>query len=159
MIEKNVALVSRFYDGFKRLDYQAMNDCYSDDIAFFDPMFGLLQGDEVKSMWEMLCKNAKDFSLSYGNIKELDEEYYTCDWMATYKFSKTGRKVVNKIVAHMKVLDGQIVEHSDGFSLHKWSKQALGFSGLLLGWNSFYQQKIKNNAKRNLLRFIQSRQD
>lgn len=155
MIEKNVALVNRFYESFKELNYEAMNNCYSNDIAFFDPVFGLLQGNEVKYMWEMLCKNAKDFTLTYGNIKELDAEYYTCDWEATYNFSKTGRKVVNKVIAHMKMLDGEIVEHSDGFSLHNWSKQAIGFSGWLLGWNSYYQQKIKNNAKRNLINFIE----
>ncbi|MCW3091533.1 MAG: nuclear transport factor 2 family protein [Ferruginibacter sp.] len=153
----NKELISRFYAAFQKLDYRGMNNCYSDDIVFFDPVFGLLKGDEVKAMWEMLCKNAKDFSLTYGNIIELDEEYVTCDWVATYTFSKTGRKVVNKIKANMRFVNGEIVEHSDGFSLHKWSKQALGLTGELFGWNSFFQRKIKNQAKRNLLKFIQSK--
>ena len=49
-------------------------------------------------MCEMLCKNAKDFSLTYGNMQHLDDEYSTCDWVATYIFSKTGKKVMNKII-------------------------------------------------------------
>ena len=49
----------------------------------------------------MLCKNAKDFSLTFSNIQLLDEEYATCNWVATYTFSKTGRKVVNNIKAFM----------------------------------------------------------
>ncbi len=148
-------LIKKFYSAFQKLDHAMMNSCYSDDIVFFDPVFGLLRGDMAKAMWEMLCKNAKDFSLTYSNIVHLDEEYSTCEWVASYTFSKTGRRVVNKIKAHMRFADGKIVEHSDAFSLHQWSKQALGLSGVLFGWNSFFQNKIKNGAKKNLLKFIE----
>ena len=57
----------------------------------------------------------------------------------------------------MRFAGGTIVEHSDAFSLHKWSKQALGLPGELFGWNSFFQRKIKNQAKRNLLQFIKAK--
>ncbi|MBC7887577.1 MAG: nuclear transport factor 2 family protein [Ferruginibacter sp.] len=155
-MDTNKELISNFYTAFQKLDYLRMNNCYSDDIVFFDPVFELLKGDEAKYMWEMLCKNARDFSLTYDNITALDDEYCTCDWVATYTFSKTGRKVVNKVRANMRFADGKIIEHSDAFSLHAWSKQALGLTGELLGWNSIFQRKIKNQAKRNLLKFIQS---
>ena len=148
-------LIHNFYSSFQKLDYGGMNSCYSDDIVFFDPAFGLLRGDEARAMWEMLCKNAKDFSLTYSNIKHLDEEYSTCEWVATYTFSKTGKKVVNKIKANMRFADGRIAEHSDAFSLHKWSSQALGFMGWLMGWNRFFQRKIQNGARKNLMRFIE----
>ncbi len=148
-------LINNFYSAFQKRDYKGMIACYSDDIVFFDPVFGLLRGDEVRAMWEMLCKNAKDFSLTYSNIKQLDEEYSTCEWIATYTFSKTGRKVVNKIKAHMRFENGIIVEHSDAFSLHKWSSQAMGFMGWLLGWNRFFQRKIQNGARKNLTKFIE----
>lgn len=147
-------LITKFYTSFQSLDPSGMNECYSDDIVFFDPAFGLLKGNEVKAMWEMLCKNARNFSLQFGNITALDHEYYTCDWIASYTFSKTGRRVINKVKAHMLIADGKIIEHSDGFSLHKWSMMALGFSGWLLGWNSFFQNKIKKQARKNLDTFI-----
>jgi len=150
----NEQLIHKFYAAFQQLDAHEMNACYSDDIVFFDPAFELLKGEEVKSMWEMLCKNAQNFSLTFDNIKDLGDDYYNCDWVATYTFSKTGRKVVNNVRAHMKLKDGKIMEHSDAFSLHNWSKQALGFSGWLLGWNSFFQRKIKNTARRNLLKYM-----
>ena len=63
-------LINKFYRSFQKLDYNGMNSCYSDDIVFFDPAFGLLKGNEVRAMWEMLCTNAKDFSLTYGNIQQ-----------------------------------------------------------------------------------------
>lgn len=150
-------LINNFYSSFQKLDPRGMTDCYSDDIVFFDPAFGLLRGDEAKCMWEMLCRNARDFSLTYGNIQHLDEEYSTCDWVATYTFSKTGRKVVNKIKANMRFAGGKIVEHSDAFSLHKWASQAMGFVGWLLGWNRFFQRKIQNGARKNLVRFMEGK--
>ena len=150
-------LIEKFYTAFQKLDAAGMNSCYSDDIVFFDPVFGLLKGEEANCMWEMLCKNAKDFTLTYGNIVTLDEEYSTCDWVATYTFSKTGNKVVNKIKANMRFADGKIIEHSDAFSLHKWSKQAFGILGVLIGWNSFFQNKIKRQAKQNLLKYMQAK--
>ena len=157
-MDANEQLISNFYAAFQQKDAAAMNACYSDDVVFYDPVFELLENGLVKDMWEMLCKNAKDFSLTYGNIKNLGDDYYTCDWVANYTFSQTGRKVVNNVKAHMKLQNGQITEHSDAFSLHKWSTQALGFSGWLLGWNSFFQRKIKNKARRNLMKFVEGKQ-
>ena len=153
----NTDVISKFYSAFQKLDYQTMNSCYSDDIVFNDPAFGLLRGDEAKSMWEMLCKNAKDFSLTFSNIQLLDEEYATCNWIATYTFSKTGNKVVNNIKAFMKLKDGKIIEHSDAFKLSKWAAQALGFKGVLLGWTGFMKRKIQNNARKNLIAFIEKK--
>lgn len=150
-------IIERFYNAFSRLDYKTMQDCYSDDIVFSDPVFMLLRGEEVKAMWEMLCKNAKDFSLSFSNIQLLDEEYATCNWAATYTFSKTGNKVTNHIKAYMKLKDGKIIEHSDAFRLSTWIGQALGWKGKLFGWTGFMKRAVQKNARRNLLHFIQSR--
>lgn len=149
-------LIERFFTAFQNLDAAKMNACYSDDIAFYDPMFELLRGDEAKAMWEMLCKNAKNFSLAFDNIKNLDDGYYTCNWTATYTFSKTDRLVVNMCKAHMKIENGLITEHSDGWSLQKWSAQAIGISGKLFGWAGFFRRRLKNNARRNLLHYMEN---
>lgn len=153
---ENERLIEKFYTAFKQLDYKTMQDCYADDAVFSDPAFGTLNGNEVRVMWEMLCKQAKDFSLNFSNIKALDEEYNTCNWTATYNFSKTGRKVVNNITAHIRIQNGKITEHTDNFDLWKWSRQALGVPGLLLGWTPMIQNKIRFNARMSLQRFMNS---
>lgn len=153
-MEPNEAVIHRFYSAFQRLDAAGMNACYSDDIIFSDPVFGLLRGEEARSMWEMLCTNARDFSLTFSNIQLLDEEYATCNWTATYTFSKTGRRVVNSIKAFMKLQDGQIVEHSDAFRLSKWIGQALGWKGRLFGWMGWMQRKVQQSARKSLLQYI-----
>ena len=134
-----------------------MQDCYSEHPVFNDPVFGILEGEEVKGMWEMLCKNARDFSLSFSDIELIDHEYATCSWTATYTFSRTGRRVVNNIKAFMRFRDGKIIEHSDGFRLSAWAAQALGWKGVLFGWTGFMRRGIQKNARRNLAYFIQSK--
>ena len=153
----NKAVIERFYSAFQKLDYKTMNDCYSDDVIFSDPVFLTLKSDEVKSMWEMLCKNAKDFSLTFSDIELIDEEYATCKWVANYTFSKTGNRVTNNIKAFMRLKNGKIIEHSDAFRLSTWISQALGWKGVLLGWTGFMKKAVQNNAKRNLMNFMQKK--
>ncbi len=156
-MQTNAEVINRFYTAFQQKDYKGMNACYSDDIVFSDPAFGLLRGDEAKFMWEMLCKNAKDFSLTFSDIELLDEEYATCKWTATYTFSQTGRKVVNRIKAFMKLKDGKIIEHSDAFPLSKWAAQALGWKGQFFGWMGWMKRAIQKKARKNLVAFIESK--
>ena len=148
-------LLHRFYSAFQRLDYKTMQDCYSEDAVFSDPVFGLLKGDEVRAMWEMLCRNARDFSLTYSDIEILDQEYATCKWTATYTFSKTGRKVINRIKAFVRIHEGRITEHSDAFRLSTWIGQALGWKGILFGWTNFMKRAVQKQARKGLERFMQ----
>ena len=150
----NEQLIDKFYSAFQRLDAAAMNECYSEDIVFHDPVFLLLRGDEVRSMWEMLCKRAKDFSLNYSDIKSVDEEYYTCNWVANYTFSATGKKVTNRVKAFMRIQNGKITEHSDAFRLSTWMAQALGFKGYWLGWTGFMKRAVQKKARLNLTTYM-----
>lgn len=156
-MNNNKQIIERFYTAFQQLDYKGMHSCYSDDIIFNDPVFLVLKGNEARAMWEMLCKNARDFSLSFSDIELIDHEYATCSWTASYTFSKTGRKVVNDIKAFMRLKDGKIIEHSDGFRLSVWAAQALGWKGVLFGWTGFMKRGIQKNARRNLAYFMQSK--
>ena len=40
----NEELINKFYSAFQKLDHAAMNSCYSEDIVFFDPVFGIIAG-------------------------------------------------------------------------------------------------------------------
>ncbi len=152
----NEQTINRFYTAFQQLDYTTMQSCYHAEAVFNDPAFGLLDANETRAMWEMLCKRAKDFSLVYGNIRLLDEEYTTCDWTASYLFGKTSRRVVNKITAHMKFKDGLIIEHTDAFDIYRWTRQAIGLPGLLFGWSPWMNKRIQKQAKEGLAKFMDS---
>ncbi len=154
-MEANKAIIEKFYTAFQQSDAATMNSCYSEDIVFSDPVFMLLEGDQVRAMWEMLCGNAKDFSLTFSNIVLIDHEYATCNWTANYIFSKTGNKVQNNVKAFMRIKDGIIIEHSDAFRLSTWMGQALGLPGKLFGWTGFMKRKVQLTAKKSLLAYME----
>ncbi|MNT11876.1 SnoaL-like domain protein [compost metagenome] len=152
MSDAHSALITRFYEAFQRLDAEAMVACYSDDIVFSDPAFGTLRGKDAGDMWRMLSTRAKDFSLTFDNV-HADERNGSAHWVATYLFSQTGRIVVNDIQARFVFRDGKICEHHDSFDLWRWSRQALGTTGLLLGWTPMVQGKVRQQALKGLRAF------
>lgn len=152
MSDANIALITRFYQAFQRLDAEAMVACYSPEVVFSDPAFGTLRGKDAADMWRMLASRAKDFSLTFDSVRA-DERSATAHWVATYLFSQTGRVVVNDIQAHFVIRDGLIVEHHDHFDLWRWARQALGTKGLLLGWTPLVQGKIRQQAAKGLRAF------
>ena len=105
-------------------------------------------------MWHMLCasQKGKDFIVKYSNIK-YHKLKGSAQWEAFYTFSKTGRRVHNIIYAEFEFEDGKIIHHRDQFDLYLWSKQALGFKGYLLGWTSFFKQKLHAQTNRLLSKF------
>ena len=147
--------IEKFYTAFSELDFATMQSCYHPEAVFNDPVFGLLDAIETKAMWEMLCQRAKDFSLTYHHIQLLDEEYTTCNWVATYLFSKNARRIINRVTAHMRFRDGLIIEHTDAFDFYRWCRQALGWKGILFGWTAFLQKRIQIQAKVGLQKFME----
>ncbi|WP_433886244.1 nuclear transport factor 2 family protein [Pseudomonas vranovensis] len=152
MSDANTALITRFYQAFQRLDAEAMVACYSDDIVFSDPVFGTLRGKDAGDMWRMLTTRAKDFSLTFDTVRA-DERGGSARWVARYLFSQTGRTVVNDIQARFVFRDGKICEHHDSFDLWRWSRQALGTTGVLLGWSPLVQGKVRAQAQKGLRAF------
>jgi ketosteroid isomerase-like protein len=143
-----------FYDAFKQKDFRTMQGLYADNATFSDPAFVGLNAQQVRAMWEMLISRGKDLQLTYQILEEKGNQVKT-EWIATYTFSQTGRKVVNKIVADMTIENGLIVKHIDTFSFHKWASQALGTVGVLLGWTGFLRKKVQTKAKQGLDIFMQ----
>ena len=156
MSDIHSALITRFYQAFQRLDAEAMAACYTDDVVFSDPAFGELHGRDASDMWRMLTTRAKDFSLSFDNVRA-DERTGAAHWVATYLLSQTGNIVVNDIQARFVFRDGKICEHHDSFDLWKWSRQALGFKGLLLGWTPLVSNAVRAQALKGLKAFQASR--
>ena len=151
------ALIGAFYTAFAARDAQAMARCYHADIVFTDPVFPLLKGAEAVAMWRMLASRAQDFSLTFRDV-HADAQGGSAHWEAHYLFSKTGRKVHNRIDALFAFRDGLIVRHIDRFSFWAWARQALGPAGLLLGWFPPLKWKVRREARKGLEKFIDAQQ-
>jgi ketosteroid isomerase-like protein len=147
---ENKQLIQHFYESFAQNNADGMVACYADKIEFSDPVFGSLKGADAKNMWKMLIERGKgEIKIEFENVAA-NEQKGSADWTAHYVFSQTGRNVVNKIHAEFEFKDGKIFRHQDTFDIWNWSKQALGISGLLLGWSPFLKNKIRQNALKSL---------
>lgn len=151
-------LINKFYTAFNNLDEETMISCYHDDIVFKDPAFGTLKGERAKAMWQMLCESqkVKDFKVVASDIK-VNKAKGSAHWEAFYTFSKTGRKVHNKIDAQFEFKDGLIIKHTDDFNLHRWAKQAIGIKGLLFGGMRFFQSKLNNQTNYLLDKYLKEK--
>jgi len=159
----NEKTIDNFYNAFARLDPDGMAQCYADDVAFDDEVFTLRGKSEVMGMWRMLCAATKDkgadvWQLRYRDVKAAGAGG-SAHWDAHYRFSATGRIVDNSIAAKFEFApDGRIVRHRDSFDFWRWSRQALGAPGLLLGWTPMLRGKIREKAGGNLRRFMETQQ-
>jgi SnoaL-like domain len=147
---EHTVLIRRFYTAFAALDANAMQACYTPDARFDDEAFSLRGADQIGAMWRMLCEGARQRSgdtwqLEFGAI-ETDRERGRAHWEVRYRFGPKDRLVLNSIDAYFEFRDGLISAHHDRFSFWRWSRQALGLPGLLLGWTPWLRAKVRAQA-------------
>lgn len=146
-------LIRTFYSAFQKGDFATMQQCYHDEATFSDPVFQNLSSKEVRAMWQMLISASKDLRVEFSDVKAADGRG-SAHWDAYYTFSKTGNKVINRIDATFEFKDGKILKHTDVFDFWKWSRQALGFSGVVLGWSPLVRNKVRATARKSLDHFL-----
>jgi ketosteroid isomerase-like protein len=153
MTTSNEELIERFYGAFAQRDGAAMAACYAPDIHFSDPVFTDLHGPEAGAMWRMLTERGTDLRVELLE-RSADGDGGSAHWRAHYTFTQTGRSVVNDVHATLRFGDGLIGEHVDDFDFHRWARQALGPSGLLLGWTPVLRSAVRRKARAGLDEFM-----
>ena len=141
--------IERFYGAFSRRDAETMAAQYTDDVRFSDPAFGELEGEHARNMWRMLLSRATDLEVT---LAEAGDDH--ARWEARYTFSRSGRPVHNVIKGQFGVQDGLSLAHRDGFDLHAWAKQALGWKGALFGGMGWVQRSVQGQARKGLAAFL-----
>jgi hypothetical protein len=144
----NAELLTGFYQAFNRLDAGPMRAAYAPDAIFSDEAFVGLKGAEIGDMWTMLASRAKGFRLEYRDI-EADDATGKAHWEAWYLFGGA-RRVHNVIDATFTFRDGRILSHVDHFDFWRWSRQALGMPGVLLGWSGGLRRTVQQRSRKLL---------
>ena len=104
-------------------------------------------------MWRMLLTSGRELRITYAVMEE-NESGGRCDWEAYYQFSRSGRSVHNVVNSDFIIKDGLILQQLDDFDFWRWSGQALGMSGMLLGWTGLVRNKVRRMAAENLRKAI-----
>lgn len=148
----NSQLIKNFYNAFAKRDYRGMQACYDPAIDFADPVF-TVQGKRAFAMWHMLAGGSSTVEVMHNNVQANDTSG-SAHWEAHYNFSRTNRSVHNIIDAEFHFQNGKIIWHRDHFDFWRWSRMALGPSGILLGWTPFLHKQVQQTAATNLDKFI-----
>lgn len=144
----NEQRITDFYTAFAAKNPGPMRAAYAPDAEFSDPAFPNLKGAAVGDMWTMLCEQAKDFRLEFRDVKA-DDTTGSAHWEAWYLFG--GKRPVHNIIeARFNFKDGLITRHVDTFDFWRWSRQAIGPAGLLLGWTPLLQKAVVARAAGSL---------
>ncbi|MDD0840613.1 nuclear transport factor 2 family protein [Curvibacter sp. HBC61] len=151
--------LQRFYTAFSQLDHATMAECYAPEAEFDDEAFSLRGRDQVAGMWRMLCSATRKSGAAHWKLEfrdlHADGLQGRAHWEAHYTFSATGRRVHNIIDAEFTFNEaGLILRHRDRFSFWRWSRQALGLPGLLLGWSPSLKRQVRSTAANNLRKFL-----
>ena len=144
-----MGVAERFYEAFMVRDHYTMGLLYAEHATFSDPVFPLLNARGARTMWKMLLTRAEDLGIEV-KILEDSPTHASVDWVAHYTFGATGRPVVNRVHTEMAISLGRIVSQVDSFNLWRWSGQALGARGWLLGWTPLVRNKIRAQAAHTL---------
>lgn len=153
----NSETARRFYTAFASRNAAEMKNCYHKEVVFNDPVFHNLNYDKVCAMWEMLLSRSKSLKVEFEVLKD-EGDTVVVKWIATYPFSKTGRVVENHITATLQFRDGLIYRHTDVFDFPRWSRMALGTTGVLFGRFGFLRKKVSATAMESLTQFMNKQQ-
>lgn len=146
-------LAHRFYSAFQKKDFETMNKCYDEKAQFTDPAFGDLNAKQTKAMWHMLCTRAFDLEINY-RILQSKPDFVKVEWIAEYTYTTYQTQVRNVVTSNIKLENGLIVDQKDSFNFWKWSRQALGFTGLYLGWTPMLKSTVRKSVHKTLDKFI-----
>lgn len=153
----NAELLQRFYAAFAALDAAAMQACYAPQARFDDEAFSLQGAAQIGAMWRMLCEATKARGMDTWRLEAsgiaADDTQGRAHWEAHYRFGPGGRRVHNAIDGEFRFEHGLIVAHRDRFDFWRWSRQALGAPGWLLGWSPMLRAKVRATAAANLARY------
>ena len=125
----NAVMLRRLFTSLQDRNDEAMAKCYAPKATFHDIAFDLKDRREIHAMWRMICATTA-VTVTIEHI-EANDHTGRARIVDDYRFSATGKRVVNPIESRFVFDGGHIVEHRDDCDPKAWARQAIGGPG---GW-------------------------
>lgn len=147
-MDNHLQLLQTFFTAFAKKDLNTMLDCYHENVIYDDVGFGKQKGENAKTVWRFLIKKVDaNAQITFSNI-QVSKDKGQANWVTKYTFNQ--QKITNKITSTFYFQDGKIIYHKDNYSLWKWSQQAYGFIGYLIGWSPIFHWLVRWQMQRIL---------
>lgn len=140
--------IRQFYADFEAGRAEAVLSYLHPEVSFTDPIFGRLQGREVRALIHMLAASRTADRRFVVHSVRATEQGATVNWTAHYTFA--GRPVTNVIITHFVLKGERIRAYEDQFNLNAWMSMALGPVGRLLGWTPWLRGKVRSQVRQRL---------
>jgi len=160
----------RLVAAFARLDGDAMAACHSANASFQDQAFSLQGQRQIGGMWRTLCSATGERGRAAWklDLRRLTDRsaHWEAHWEAQreaqreacYRFNASGRLVHKRIDAEFDLdAAGLAQRHRDRFDFWRWSRQALGLPGRMLGSTPFPGNKVRAQAAAKLQQYLAKR--
>jgi hypothetical protein len=150
--------IERFYRAFAALDEATMSACYAEDAVFDDEAFSLQGRAQIGAMWAMLCQGVRSqpAARAFWRLEASAITERSAHWEPHYLFGPKARPVHNVIDAEFSFTPGGLIaRHRDRFDLWRWSRQALGAPGWLMGWSPLLRMQVRARAAAQLQRHLE----
>jgi SnoaL-like domain len=120
----NARLIATLYSSLRDDKPDAAAACYAADAHFEDIAFWLDGRELILQMWRLVCSG--DVGVTFDSVVA-DDQKGRANWVASYTFTDTGRRVINPTTAQFAFRDGLIVNHVDRCEAMAWATQAYPF--------------------------------
>lgn len=139
-------LAGTVLQALKAGDADSLAAAYAPDARMSSPILGLLEGAEIDEALRAHLRRNRGWRFDF-RIDNAAPGAAEASWRASYLFCATNRQI--EIEGRSRFLFGAhgVELQEDRFNLRDWSRQALGFSGVVLsylpGWRLFVQDEFK----------------
>lgn len=140
------ALTERLFLALQRRDIEAAAACYHDTAVFSAPVIGVVEGRDVKTLWQAIFSNTSDSSLSF-TITDIGVTSAKVEGVVAYSVTSSGRRVIHAFSTILQIRDQLVAFHEDTFDAWDWAKMAYGPAGLLFGWSRLWQLRQGENVR------------
>lgn len=147
--------LERFFDAMQRCDTEALRTSYHPALRFDDPLISTTSvGDRLD--WCGMLWSPRDADGQRIWQLELEEvrtrgALATARWNLRYRYTPTKRLIDQALHSHFSFdADGRITTQRDSFDFWRWSRQAHGLLGLLLGWTPLMWDQAREQARASL---------
>jgi hypothetical protein len=148
-----VYLIAEFAKMLNKADINRLKELCSNQLQFFNPLFGYLKSEQVHTFWELQKANGVQIN-ELVRPNDLGDGYYKLLGKLIFLSVHNAANSI-PVQLHIRIENKKITEYSEAFSLHKMAQIQNPFWGWLLGWNKYYQNRMKIKARRELFQMLE----
>jgi hypothetical protein len=145
-IWNNRSIIERLIRDLAQGQTDGLDALYADDARLVHPILGTLGRAQIEALWLGFIEKTTDLQI-YHDCQTIEAEFAGFDWSASFYFQPTGRFVRIDGKTVMSFHEGRIKRQTDFLNMRNFSRQLLGWRGLILsfvpGWRRFLEVEIR----------------